>query len=132
MCNKVCKSTHIYKYWRIFKMYSNDIFFVLPLLEYSRISLGYDLLQLMDFIGDPQTLAIHFRIILIFTICFSCKRIKSETTRAHIRKKLALWGIYGALRELRMVGSLFDTIATPSTMHFLLKNCNSSSHPRHY
>lgn len=113
-------------------MYSNDIFFVLPLLEYSRISLGYDLLQLMDFIGDPQTLAIHFRIILIFTICFSCKRIKSQTTRAHIRKKLSLWGIYGALCELRMVGSLFDTLATSSTMHFLLRSCNSNSHPRHY
>lgn len=65
-------------------MYSNDIFFVLPLLEYARISLDYDLLQLMDFIGDPQTLAIHFRIIIIFTIWFSCKRIKSQATRAHI------------------------------------------------
>lgn len=95
--------------------------------------LGYDLLQqMMDFIDDPQTLAVYFRIILIFTICFSCKRIKSQTTRAHIRKKLVLLGVCGALLELPMVGSLFDTIATSSTMHFPLKSCNSSSHPGNY
>lgn len=78
MYNKLCKAhtyINIEEYLKIIvTIYSLFCLFLgTPVFPWVMVHL----LKLMDFIGDPQTLAIPFRIILIFTICFSCKRIKS-------------------------------------------------------